>query len=94
MKEKIRKIVFGLQNMLMMRKGVELNMNDEYCERFVWEACREEACFDLYEPSDEYDAWLGKSLMLYEKGWKYTLLFWVDVGLSCEWEYDRLFCFV
>lgn len=56
MKEKIRKIVFGLQNMLMMRKGVELNMNDEYCERFVWEACREEDCFDLYEPSDEYDA--------------------------------------
>lgn len=56
MKEKIRKIVFGLQNMLMMRKGVELNMNDEYCERFVWEACREEDCFDLCEPSDEYDA--------------------------------------
>ena len=25
-------------------------------ERFVWEACREEDCFDLYEPSDEYDA--------------------------------------
>jgi hypothetical protein len=56
MKEKFRKIVFGLQNMLMMKNGVELNMNDEYCERFVWEACREEDCFDLYEPSDEYDA--------------------------------------
>jgi hypothetical protein len=51
----------------------------------VWEACNEEDCFDLYEPSDEYDVWLGKSLMLYEKGWKYTLLFWVDVGLSCVW---------
>lgn len=55
MKEKFRKIVFGLQNMLMMKNGVELNMNDEYCERFVREACNEEDCFDLYEPSDEYD---------------------------------------
>lgn len=55
MKRKIKGIFTCLQKLFNVNESGNMNLNDEFCERFVWMACDDDA-FDGAESFDLFDA--------------------------------------
>lgn len=55
MKRKIKGIFTCLQRLFNVNENGNMNLNDEFCERFVWMACDDDA-FDGAESFDLFDA--------------------------------------
>lgn len=56
MKECFKRIAKVVQCLFFESQSVDCNLFDEFCERFVWDACGEDECFDGFDSGDVFDA--------------------------------------